>query len=163
MYEQSQNGDNDIKAHELRKQSAEIQRKITNGMNAILNGLDIEEMKDAVHELKAQKLQIDNKIVQIESAADQAGKSIEEIQQAFKEMADIASLPYEQQKRIIQKFVWRIYVYHNDGNPDPKIKIILAPTAEAKEELNEMANDYVALTDLLSRMPCPCHKKPVTA
>lgn len=150
LHEQSKNGDNDRKAHELRQQSAALKKKIDNGMNAILNGLDIDEMKEAVKELKSQKIKIDNQIIQIEAAADQTDKSVEEIKKSFGDIADISALPYEQQKHIIQKFVWRIYVYTSDNDPDPQIKIVLAPTSEAKEELNEMASDYVALTDFLS-------------
>lgn len=151
IHEDSQNAHADEQANMLRKQSAELKRKIDNGTKAILEGVDSDELRAAVKELSLQKKVIDHSIVEIEAAADNSGRTVEEIRRAAENFADIAKLPREQQKEIIQRFVWRIYVYDDDG-PDgrDKIKIVLAPTEQARSELDSLAGDYVALTDFLS-------------
>lgn len=153
IHEDSQNSHADEQANLLRKQSAELKRKIDNGTKAILEGVDSDELREAVKELSLQKKVIDHSIVEIEAAADNSGRTVEEIRRAAEEFADIAKLPRDKQKAIIQRFVWRIYVYDDNG-PDggDKIKIILAPTEQARTELDSLAGDYVALTDFLSNM-----------
>ena len=82
-----------------------------------------------------------------------AGATADEIRKVFHENTDLTKLPRERLKQIIQKFVWRIYVYDGDDPNDPdKIKIIMSPTDEAQRELDTLAEDYVALTDFLSDM-----------
>lgn len=151
IYEDSQSSHTDEQANMLRKQSAELKRKIDNGTKAILDGVDSDELREAVKELSLQKKAIDHSIVEIEAAADNSGRTVEEIRRAAEEFADIAKLPRDKQKEIIQRFVWRIYVYDDDG-PDgrDRIKIVLAPTAQARSELDSLAGDYVALTEFLS-------------
>ena len=151
IHEDSQNTHADEQANMLRKQSAELKRKIDNGTKAILEGVDSDELRAAVKELSLQKKVIDHSIVEIEAAADNSGRTVEEIRRAAENFTDIAKLPRDKQKEIIQRFVWRIYVYDDDG-PDggDKIKIVLAPTEQARTELDSLAGDYVALTDFLS-------------
>lgn len=151
IHEDSQNSHADEQANMLRKQSAELKRKIDNGTKAILEGVDSDELRAAVKELSLQKKVIDHSIVEIEAAADNSGRTVEEIRRAAENFTDIAKLPRDKQKEIIQRFVWRIYVYDDDG-PDggDKIKIVLAPTEQARSELDSLAGDYVALTDFLS-------------
>lgn len=116
-----------------------------------MDGVDSDELREAVKELSAQKKQIDQQIVTVEAAADNSGRSLEEVREMAKNFSDISKLPRDQQKRIIQKFIWRIYVYDCE-NPDDgdKVKIVLAPTEAAREELDSMAEDYVAITDMLT-------------
>lgn len=151
IYEDSRNSHADEQADMLRKQSAAIAKKIANGTKAILDGVDSDELREAVKQLSLQKKAIDHSIVEIEAAADNSGSTIEDIRKAAKKFADIASLPREQQKQIVQKFVWRIYVYDND-DPDggDKVKIVLAPTEQARAELDSLAGDYVSITNMLS-------------
>lgn len=153
IYENSKSADKDEQAAILRKQSAELKRKIDNGTKAILDGVDSDELREAVKVCSDQKKDIDRRILEIEAAADNSGKTIEEIRKMSQKFSDISKLPKEQQKQIIQKFIWRIYVYNNDG-PDgdkgDKVKIVLASTEQARAELDSMAGDYVAITDLLS-------------
>lgn len=149
----SQTNGADVKADALRKQSAELKRKINNGTKAILDGVDSDELREQVKELSDRKKIIDRQIVEIEAAADNRGRTVEEIKAIAKKYTDISKLPREEQKKIIQKLVWRIYVYDNDDPKKPdKIKIVLTPTEQARAELDILAGDYVALTDLLSDM-----------
>lgn len=151
IYDDSQNHFMDERAAILRKRSADIKKKIDNGTKAILDGVDSDELRSAVKELSAQKKQIDQQIVQIEAAADNNGRTFEEVREMAKNFSDISKLPRDQQKRIVQKFIWRIYVYDSE-NPDDGdiVKIVLAPTEAARDELNSMAEDYVAITDMLT-------------
>lgn len=151
IYDDSQNHFMDERAAILRKRSADLKKKIDNGTKAILDGVDSDELREAVKELSAQKKQIDQQIVTVEAAADNSGRSLEEVREMAKNFSDISKLPRDQQKRIIQKFIWRIYVYDCE-NPDDgdKVKIVLAPTEAAREELDSMAEDYVAITDMLT-------------
>lgn len=151
IHTMSQTNGADVKADALRKQSAEINRKINNGTKAILDGVDSDELREQVKELSRQKKEIDRQIVEIEAAADNKGRTVEEIKGIAKKYTDISKLPREEQKKIIQKLVWRIYVYDNDDpNKPDKIKIVLTPTEQARTELDILAGDYVALADLLS-------------
>ena len=153
IHTMSQTNGADVKADALRKQSAEINRKINNGTKAILDGVDSDELREQVKELSRQKKEIDRQIVEIEAAADNKGRTVEEIKGIAKKYTDISKLPREEQKKIIQKLVWRIYVYDNDDpNKPDKIKIVLTPTEQARTELDILAGDYVALTDLLSNL-----------
>lgn len=151
IYDDSQNHFMDERAAILRKRSADIKKKIDNGTKAILDGVDSDELRSAVKELSVQKKQIDQQIVQIEAAADNNGRTFEEVREMAKNFSDISKLPRDQQKRIVQKFIWRIYVYDSE-NPDDGdiVKIVLAPTEAARDELNSMAEDYVAITDMLT-------------
>lgn len=151
IYDDSQNHFMDERAAILRKRSADIKKKIDNGTKAILDGVDSDELRSAVKELSTQKKQIDQQIVQIEAAADNNGRTFEEVREMAKNFSDISKLPRDQQKRIVQKFIWRIYVYDSE-NPDDGdiVKIVLAPTEAARDELNSMAEDYVAITDMLT-------------
>ena len=153
IHTMSQTNGADVKADALRKQSAEINRKINNGTKAILDGVDSDELREQVKELSRRKKEIDRQIVEIEAAADNKGRTVEEIKGIAKKYSDISKLPREEQKKIIQKLVWRIYVYDNDDpNKPDKIKIVLTPTEQARTELDILAGDYVALTDLLSNL-----------
>ena len=151
IHSQKNDAKADAKAALLRKQSAELKRKIDNGTKAILDGVDSDELREAVKECSAQKKAIDRRILEIETAADNAGRTVSEIRESAKYFADLSKLSREQQKNIIQKFVWRIYVY-DKGGPDGgnNVRIVLAPTEQARAELDNMASDYVAITDLLS-------------
>ena len=151
IHSQKNDAKADAKAALLRKQSAELKRKIDNGTKAILDGVDSDELREAVKECSAQKKAIDRRILEIETAADNAGRTVSEIRESAKYFADLSKLSREQQKNIIQKFVWRIYVY-DKGGPDGgnDVRIVLAPTEQARAELDNMASDYVAITDLLS-------------
>lgn len=150
IYDDSKSAFKDEQAAILRKQSAELKRKIDNGTKAILDGVDSDELREAVKELCNQKKDIDNRILTLEAAADNSGRTLEEIRRISQEFSDIAKLPRDKQKQIIQKFVWRIYVYNDDG-PDggDKVKIVLASTEQARAELDSLAGDYVAITDML--------------
>ena len=138
--------------NDLRRQSAALKKKIDNGTKAILDGVDSDELREAVKECSRQKKAIDSRILELESAVDNADRTVEEFEQMFKECADIGKLPPEQQRKIIEKLVWRIYVYANPDDSGYHIKIVLAPTEQAKDALKDMAGDYVALTDFLSDM-----------
>ena len=151
IYDDSQNHFMDERAAILRKRSADLKKKIDNGTKAILDGVDSDELREAVKELSAQKKQIDQQIVTVEAAADNSGRSLEEVREMAKNFSDISKLPRDQQKRIIQKFIWRVYVYDCDDPDDGnRVKIVLAPTEAAREELNSMAEDYIAITDMLT-------------
>lgn len=152
IFEDSQNKHADEQAAKLRKQSAELKRKIDNGTKAILDGVDSDELRQAVKELSMQKKAIDRSILDLETAADNAGRNVEDIRKSVKQFADISKLSREQQKAIIQKFIWRIYVYDAPSPDGDRVKIVLAPTEQARNELDNLASDYVALTDFLSNM-----------
>ena len=138
--------------NDLRRQSAALKKKIANGTKAILDGVDSDELREAVKECSRQKKSIDSRILELEAAVDNSDRTVEEFEQVFKECADIGKLPPEQQKQIIDKIVWRIYVYANPDDDGHKIKIVLAPTERAKDALKDLAGDYVAITDMLSDM-----------
>jgi hypothetical protein len=98
----------------------------------------------------------------MEAAAYNVGYTAQQIRKVFEENTDLTKLPRERLKQLIQKFVWRIYVYDGDTPDDPdKVKIIMVPNEQAQAELDTLAEDYVALTDFLSNtgggaLPLPC-------
>jgi len=153
ILEANKKGVDEDKIIQLRRQSAELKKKIDNLVNALANGLDYDEIHEKIDDLTKQKRAIDRRIVEMEAAAYNAGATADEIRKVFHENTDLTKLPRERLKQIIQKFVWRIYVYDGDDPNDPdKIKIIMSPTDEAQRELDTLAEDYVALTDFLSDM-----------
>lgn len=151
ILEANKNGVDEAKIHELRKQSAELKRQIDNLVNAVAKGLDIAEVHEKIDELTKQKQRIDRRIVDMEAAAYNVGYTAQQIRKVFEDNTDLTKLPRERLKQLIQKFVWRIYVYDGDTPNDPdKVKIIMVPNAQAQAELDTLAEDYVALTDFLS-------------
>lgn len=162
ILEANKNGVDEAKIHELRKQSSELKRQIDNLVNAVAKGLDIAEVHEKIADLTKQKQVLDRRIVDMEAAAYNVGYTAQQIRKVFEENTDLTKLPRERLKQLIQKFVWRIYVYDGDSPDDPdKVKIIMVPNEQAQAELDTLAEDYVALTDFLSNtgggaLPLPC-------
>ena len=156
IYENSKNPNTDEQASILRKQSAALAKKIENGTKAILDGVDTDELREAVKQLSSQKKSIDRNILELEAAADNSDRTVDEIREVVKKFSDIVALPKEWQKQLIQKFVWRIYVYDNDpsdgDDDDTQVKIVLAATEQARAELDALSSGYVTATDLLSNI-----------
>ncbi len=136
LHDENNNSKADELSNILRKESADLKRKIDNGTKVILDGVDSDELREAVKELSARKKVVDQSILNIEAAAYHKDKSVEEIKKAFGEFANINILTREQQKQIIQKFVWRIYVYDSPNpNDGDKIKIVLAQQNRQEQSL----------------------------
>lgn len=151
ILEANKNGVDEAKIHELRGQSAQLKKEIDNLLNAVRKGIDIEEIHEMIADLTKQKQAIDRRIVDMEAAAYNVGYTAQQIRKVFEDNTDLTILPRERLKQLIQKFVWRIYVYDGDSPNDPdKVKIIMVPNAQAQAELDTLAEDYVALTDFLS-------------
>lgn len=151
ILEANKNGVDEAKILQLRGQSAELKRQIDNLVNAVAKGMDFAEVHEKIADLTKQKQAIDRRIVDAEAAAYNVGYTAQQIRKVFEDNTDLTKLPRERLKQLIQKFVWRIYVYDGDSPNDPdKVKIIMVPNAQAQTELDTLAEDYVALTDFLS-------------
>lgn len=151
ILEANKKGIDEAKITQLRGQSAELKRQIDNLVSAVAKGLDFAEVHEKISDLTKQKQALDRRIVDMEAAAYNVGYTAQQIRKVFEDNTDLTKLPRERLKQLIQKFVWRIYVYDGDTPNDPdKVKIIMVPNEQAQAELDTLAEDYVALTDFLS-------------
>lgn len=134
----------DTRAKSLHLQSAELERRIANGTKAILGGFNSKALQKAVEDCEAQLKAVNAEIVRLDAAADNAGRTRDEIKAFIKEYSDFSKLSPESRWKIIDKFLYRVYVRQLDVKAKQyDIQIIIAPTEEAREYLDELTRDWV--------------------
>jgi site-specific DNA recombinase len=119
---------------EKRREIAALDRKISNITLAIADGTYASELREALNTLSEQKKNAQMEIYELESVKGANGKSLEDIIKVFKETADFGQLSPENQKIIIDRFVYKIFVY--DVPDGFRIRVIMAPENPTKDVLN---------------------------
>ena len=95
----------------------EIDRKIKNGINAVMSGMDIPEIKEEIERLRERKLELEN--IMSYSAIEDKAISEAEIQQCLKEIVEEANA--KDARTLVNTFLQKIY-----ANPDGTIAIHLS-------------------------------------
>lgn len=125
IYESYQNSDVDEKTKELDKEVYSIDFKIGNLCKAIENGLDYEEATKRINTLKEEKNDLQYKIIELNSVPNAEKKTVDQMVNEFMAI-DVANLSLENQKKIIQSFVSKVFVYGNEKE-DIKIRVVINP------------------------------------
>lgn len=134
IYASFQEDDGKDKLAALKREIEGIDRKIGNVTRAIAEGVTAPELKDTLEDLSSQKKKLQIKLYEMESVPGAKKKTLEEIKAEFSEGADFGKLPFEQQKRIIQKFVNRVIVYPGANGGGYRIRVILSTDESAVDE-----------------------------
>ena len=134
IYKSFQADDSSGKVAEKRREIAALDRKISNVTMAIADGAYAPELRETLNALSEQKKNAQLEIFESESVKGAEGKSLEDIKKCFKETADFGQLSPENQKIIIDKFVYKIFVY--DDHDGFRIRVVMAPANPTKDVLN---------------------------
>ena len=134
IYKSLQTDTSSGKIAKKRSEIVALDRKISNITMAIADGTYAPELREALNALSEQKKNAQLEIYELESVNAAEGKSLEDIKKCFKETADFGKLSPENQKIIIDKFVYKIFVY--DVPDGFRIRVIMAPSNPTKDVLN---------------------------
>lgn len=130
-----ENGSLESERERLAAEIRQTEQEIKNLVNAIMKGMDGEEIQEAMAERKAHKESLQKELVATTGApAEKMNR--DELTAFFNQFLDIATMPPETQRSIIQRYVERIVVYDNpDG--EPIVDICLNPNQEPLSEALE--------------------------
>ncbi|MFA9381976.1 MAG: recombinase family protein, partial [Acetanaerobacterium sp.] len=131
---------------QLNLEIAGLDRKIHNISLAIADGTYAPELRDTLNALSEQKKDKLLKLCELEAIPDAAQKSYDELREAFFACADLALVSPEQQKEILRRLIYKVFVY---DLPDGvhRIRIIIAPS--------NVARDMVGFLDVKGNAPSP--------
>ena len=100
-----------------------IDIKINNLCKAIEAGLDIQVASGRINALNEEKNDIRLKIIELESIPNAQNMTLAEMKEYFHKHGNISNLSPQEQKKVVNRFVDRIYVY---DDPDGyKIRILI--------------------------------------
>lgn len=126
IYEGYNNNDADALISEYNSEVKSIDTKINNLYKAIEQGLTVTETMKRINSLSQEKNVLQVKILELESIPAN-NKTIEEIKATFSQMADIKKLPPKEQKAVIQRFIYKIFVYDEEGSKKIKVRVVINP------------------------------------
>lgn len=146
----NESGRNDDEISKLKHEVAMLDKKISNGAKAILDGLKSPEFRKIVEDLSEQRRDIQMRLIELDSIPAEK-KSLEDIIAEYSEYSDIGKLPFIQRRAVIEKFIHKILVF---PQPDKgwHIRIIISSENPAKE-----LSDYLDLVG--SAPPAPLESK----
>ena len=125
----------------------ETDRKINNTMSLIIDCPDIPELKEKLAQLSAYKKDLKIKIAELKTVDSSEKKTLEEIKQDFTLNTRLENYPYEDLKRVIDWFVYKIYVY-DDPDGGHRIRAVITPSVLARSKVIEFL-------DLIGAVPSP--------
>ena len=106
-YKEISSASRDCKAE--RAELAEVEKKIANGLKAVMTGLDIPELHDEIERLRDKKLELEN-IIETNKSVPVPSK--EDIEKALRQ--SVEGFDPDHMRRSIEKFVQKIYA-NTDG------------------------------------------------
>ena len=124
-----ENGSLESERERLSNEIRQTDQEIKNLVNAVMKGLDCEEIQQAMAERKAHKESLQKELVAL-TGAPGARMNREELAAYFNQFLNIANMSPEGQRSVIQKYVDRIIVRDNPDGGDPLIDICLNPNQE---------------------------------
>lgn len=134
IYESYQAGDTQAQASAIKREIMTIDRKIANVMTAIKSGGTAPEFYDAVNDLSEQKKDKQVELFELTSVKKTVFSSVQDVIDTFKKTADFTLLPFDKKKLIIDRFIYKIFVY---DKPDGfKIRIVMSTTNPTKDVIN---------------------------
>ncbi|HEX2986054.1 MAG TPA: recombinase family protein [Caproiciproducens sp.] len=134
IYESYQAGDTQAQASAIKREILAIDRKIANVMTAIKSGGTAPEFYDTVNDLSEQKKNKQVELFELTTVKNSVFSSVQDVVDTFKKTADFALLPFDKKKLIVDRFIYKIFVY---DKPDGfKIRIVMSTTNPTKDVIN---------------------------
>lgn len=150
IYKASHSGKPDERLVELKKQVAEIDRKIGNLTRVLADGLDSESVRASVVELENERRTLSVKIYELDLVPDAQRMSVAEIKNSISKMADFSRMDDSGKKRFIELFIQKIYLYDSDDGF--RIRTVLSVTNPV-DSLD--ISDFPDFSNITGSVPSP--------